>query len=109
KSFAALQGDPAPVAFTRTPQFTSVAAGTAAANNVTPITVTNVGDAPLVFTSAVPTLSATADDGGNATRDDFTVVSQDCSSKTLAPAKAAVADDPATPADETAAAVPAGT
>ena len=50
KSFAALAGDPAPVAFARVPAFTSVAAGTAAANNVTPIAITNVGDAPLVFT-----------------------------------------------------------
>jgi sugar phosphate isomerase/epimerase len=109
KSFAALQGDPAPVAYARAPQFTSVPAGTAAANNVAPITVTNTGDAPLVFTSAQPSLAANADDGGNTTRDDFSVVNQDCSGKTLAAAKAAVADDPTTPADETAAAVPAGT
>jgi sugar phosphate isomerase/epimerase len=109
KSFAALAGDPAPVAFARTPQFTSAPAGTAAANNVTPITITNVGDAPLVITSANPAVAATADDGGATTAADFSVVSQDCSSKTLAAAKAAVVDDPATPADETAAAVPAGT
>ncbi|MDA0159468.1 sugar phosphate isomerase/epimerase [Solirubrobacter ginsenosidimutans] len=109
KSFAALQGDPAPVAYARSPQFTSVPAGTAAADNVKPITVTNTGDAPLVFTSAAPALAANADDGGNTTRDDFAIVSQDCSGKTLAAAKAAVADDPTTPADETAAAVAAGT
>ena len=84
KSFAALAGDPAPVAYAKPTQFTSVPAGTAAANNVTPIKVTNIGDAPLVFTNAVPTLSATADDGGNTTRDDFSVVSKDCQSKTLA-------------------------
>ncbi len=51
----------------------------AAANNVTPITVTNIGDAPLVFTNSAPTLAADADDGGNTTRDDFSIVSQDCS------------------------------
>jgi sugar phosphate isomerase/epimerase len=85
KSFAALTGDPAPVAGTNTPAFTSVPAGTLAANNTTPIAVTNIGDAPLVFTNNAPTLSATADDGGNATRDDFSIVSQDCQNKTLAP------------------------
>ena len=53
KSFAALAGDPAPVAYATPTQFTSVPAGTAAANNVTPIKVTNIGDAPLVFTNAV--------------------------------------------------------
>jgi hypothetical protein len=76
---------------------------------VTPVTVTNVGDAPLIFTSANPAISATADDGGTTTAGDFSVVSQDCSSKTLAPAKAAVADDPTTPANEATPAVPAGT
>jgi sugar phosphate isomerase/epimerase len=84
-SFAALTGDPAPVAFTRVPSFNSVPAGTAAANNVTPIEVTNVGNAPLVFTNAAPALAANADDGGNTTRDDFAIVSQDCQNKTLAP------------------------
>jgi len=88
KSFAALAGDPAPVAYAKPTQFTSVPAGTAAANNVTPIKVTNIGDAPLVFTNAVPALSATADDGGNTTRDDFSVVGNDCQSKTLAPGEA---------------------
>jgi sugar phosphate isomerase/epimerase len=85
KSFAALAGDPAPVAFARVPSFNSVPAGTAAANNVTPIAITNVGDAPLVFTFAAPALAANADDGGNTTRDDFSIVSQDCQNKTLAP------------------------
>jgi sugar phosphate isomerase/epimerase len=85
KSFAALTGDPAPVAGTSTPAFASVPAGTAAANNTTPVVVTNLGDAPLVFTNNAPTLSATADDGGNTTRDDFAIVSQDCQNKTLAP------------------------
>jgi sugar phosphate isomerase/epimerase len=109
KSFAALSGDPAPVAFARVPKFTSVPAGTLAANNVTPITITNVGDAPLVFTNAAPALAANADDGGNTTRDDFSIVSQNCQNQTLAAAKDAVADDPSTPADETAPAVAAGT
>ncbi len=110
KSFAALTGDAAPVAFARIPAFTSVPAGTLAANNVTPVTVTNIGDAPLIFTNAAPTLAAEANDGGNATRDDFAIVSQDCQNKTLAPAKAAVADDPATTdVNESAPAVPAGT
>jgi sugar phosphate isomerase/epimerase len=85
KSFDALRGDPAPVAFARVPSFNSVPAGTAASGNVTPIAITNVGDAPLVFTNAAPALAANADDGGNTTRDDFAIVSQDCQNKTLAP------------------------
>jgi sugar phosphate isomerase/epimerase len=110
KSFAALTGDPAPVVGTNTPAFTSVPAGTLAANNVTPVKVTNIGDAPLVFTNAAPALAADADDGGNTTRDDFSIVSQDCQNKTLAAAKAAVGDDPATTdVNESAPAVPAGT
>jgi sugar phosphate isomerase/epimerase len=110
KSFAALTGDAAPVAFASTPAFSSVPMGTPAANNAVPVKVTNIGDAPLVFTNAAPTLAANADDGGNATRDDFSIVSQDCQNKTLAPAKAAVADDPATTdVNESAPAVGAGT
>jgi sugar phosphate isomerase/epimerase len=84
-SFAALTGDPAPVAYTGVPSFASVPAGTLAANNVTPIMITNVGDAPLVFTNNAPTLAADANDGDNTTRDDFSIVSQDCQNKTLAP------------------------
>jgi hypothetical protein len=110
KSFAALTSDPTPVAGTTTPSFTSVPAGTSAASNQQAVKVTNMGDAPLVFTSANPTIAADANDGGATTAADFSVVSQDCSSKTLAPAKAAVADDPATAdVNESAPAVPAGT
>jgi hypothetical protein len=86
-----------------------VPAGTLAANNVTPIAITNVGDAPLVITNTPPGLAANADDGGNTTRDDFAIVSQDCQNKTLAPGKDAVADNPDTPENEAAPAVPAGT
>ena len=87
-------------------------AGTAAANNVVPVTVTNNGDAPLTITGV--SLAAEANDGGNQTRDDFQVVSQNCSGTgnvgPLAAAKAAVLDDPATPdVNEAAPAVPAGT
>jgi hypothetical protein len=43
--------------------------------------VTNDGDAPLTFTGANPvTLAANAEDGGNQTRDDFQIVSHNCSS-----------------------------
>src|SRR4051812_4489963 len=109
-SLANLKGDPAPVAGWNVPTFASAPAGTAGtAANAVPIKVTNIGDAPLVFTNAVPTLAADADAGGNTTRDDFMIVSQDCQNKTLAPAKAAVADDPTTPANEATPAVPAGT
>jgi hypothetical protein len=66
-SFAALTGDPAPVAYTGVPSFASVPAGTAAANDVTPIKITNVGDAPLVFANNAPTVAANAEDGGNTT------------------------------------------
>ena len=79
RSLANLTGAPAPVAGTNTPSFTSVPAGTAAAANQVPVKVTNIGDAPLVFTTAAPTIAAEADDGGNATAADFAVVSQDCS------------------------------
>ena len=110
KSFAALTGDPAPVAGTAAPTFASVPAGTAAANNQQAIKVTNTGDAPLIFTAAAPTITADANDGGTTTAADFAVVSQDCSGKTLAAAKAAVADDPATTdVNEAAPAVPSGT
>jgi sugar phosphate isomerase/epimerase len=109
RSLAALQGAPAGVTGTRTPSFTKVAAGTAAASNTTVIPVTNLGDGPLVFTSATPAITATTDDGGPTTAGDFAVVANDCAGKTLAPAVAAVADDPSTPANEAAPAVPAGT
>ena len=64
-------------------QFTSVPAGTAAANNVKPVVVTNDGDGPLVFTTAA------ADDRGRhldvGSAGDFAVVSQNCSGMTLQP------------------------
>ena len=88
RSLANLTGAPAPVAGTNTPSFTSVPAGTAAAANQVPVKVTNIGDAPLVFTAAAPTIAAEADDGGNATAADFAVVSQDCSGRTLAAGEA---------------------
>ncbi len=111
-SLSNMQGDPAPTLYAPTTNFPSVPAGTLAANNVVPITVTNKGDAPLTITAV--SLAADANDGGNQTRDDFQVVSQNCSGTgnvgPLAPAKAAVADDPSTPdINESAPAVPAGT
>ena len=90
-------------------QFTSVAAGTAAAANQKPIVITNDGDGPLIFPAASPTIAADALDGGNATAADFAIVSQDCSGKTLQPGQLAVADDPTTAEDEAKPAVPAGT
>ena len=42
-----------------------------------PVVVTNDGDAPLTITAVA--LAANADDGGNATRDDFAIVSHNCS------------------------------
>jgi sugar phosphate isomerase/epimerase len=112
QSFAALKGDAAPVASLNATSFPSVPAGTAAAANVVPITVTNRGDAPLTITAG--TLSADANDGGNTTRDDFSIVNSNCYGTgnvgPLAAAKAAVADDPATTeVNEAAPAVPAGT
>jgi hypothetical protein len=109
-SLIAMRGDAAPVLYTTPPAFTSVPAGTPAASNVSPVVVTNDGDAPLTVTAVA--LAANADDGGNQTRDDFQIVSQNCSgagSSALQPAKAAVPDDPGTPADESQPAVPAGT
>jgi sugar phosphate isomerase/epimerase len=110
KSLAALKGDPAPAIGWNAPTFASAPAGTAAsAANAVPIKITNIGDANLVFTNSAPSLAADADAGGNTTRDDFSIVSQDCQGKTLAPAKAAVADDPTTPdVNEAQPAVPAG-
>ncbi len=109
-SLIAMRGDAAPVLYTTPPTFASVPAATPAASNVSPVVVTNDGDAPLTITAVA--LAANADDGGNQTRDDFQIVSQNCSgagSSPLQPAKAAVPDDPGTPADESQPAVPAGT
>ena len=105
-----LKSAPAAVLYAYPPQFTSVPAGTAAAANQVPITVTNDGDAALTITNIA--VQADALDGGAATAADFAIVSQNCfgtGSTPLAAAKAAVADDPATPANESAPAVPAGT
>jgi sugar phosphate isomerase/epimerase len=109
-SLKSMRGDAAPVLYAPAPAFASVAAGTPAANNSVPVVVTNDGDAPLTITNA--TLAANAEDGGNQTRDDFQIVSQNCfgaGSSALQPAKAAVPDDPGTPANEAQPAVPAGT
>ena len=51
-SAANLKGAPIGVAKAAPQQFNSVPAGTAAANNVKPVVITNDGDGPLVFTTA---------------------------------------------------------
>jgi len=88
--------------------FPSVAAGTPAASNVVPVVLSNTGDAPLTITG----LSITADALDVGAANDFSVVSQNCTAAgggaPLAPSTL-VADDPATPADETAYATPRGT
>jgi sugar phosphate isomerase/epimerase len=96
-SFTALKGDPAPTLHAARPAFTSVPAGTAAASNVTPVLVTNTGDAPLTITA-----SSIAQDANDApSSGDFAVVTQNCygaGSSPLAPAQAATATTPAVPA-----------
>ena len=82
-SAANLKCAPIGVAKAAPQQFTSVAAGTAAANNVKPVVVTNDGDGPLVFTTAQPSITAHNLDVGSA--GDFAVVSQNCSGMTLQP------------------------
>ena len=76
-----------------------------------PVVVTNDGDAPLTITNIQ--VQADANDGGNTTAADFAIVSQNCFGAgnvgPLAARQLAVADDPATPADETKPAVPSGT
>ena len=84
--------------------FPSVAAGTAAADNVVPVVLQNTGDAPLTITALA--IQADALDVGSAS--DFAIVSQNCTGGALA-ASTLVADDPATAADETAYATPRGT
>ena len=84
--------------------FPSVAAGTAAADNVVPVVLQNTGDAPLTITALA--IQADALDVGSAS--DFAIVSQNCAGGPLA-ASTLVADDPATAADETAYATPRGT
>ncbi len=108
-SALAMKSDPAPVLYAFPPTFTSVPAGTPAAANVVAVPVTNDGDAPLTITNVQ--IQAHALDVGAAS--DFAIVSQNCSGTgnvgPLQPAKAAVADNPATPENEAAPAVPAGT
>jgi sugar phosphate isomerase/epimerase len=86
-SAVALKGDPAPTLKASPLLLPSVPAGTPAAANQAPITVTNDGDAPLVFGTAnnVIQLQADANDGGSATAGDFAIVSETCRGKTLAP------------------------
>ena len=88
--------------------FPSVAALTPAASNVVPVVLQNTGDAPLTITG----LSITADALDVGAANDFSIVSQNCTAagggSPLAPSTL-VADDPATPADETAYATPRGT
>jgi hypothetical protein len=111
-SLKAMKGDPAPVLQTAPTTFPSVAAGTAAAANQVPLKVINEGDAPLTITTAA--IQANADDGGAATVADFQIISSNCYGTgnvgPLAPAKAAVLDNPDTAdVNEAAPAVPAGT
>ena len=78
-SARALKSDPAPVLYAYPPTFPQTAAGTVSPS--VPVVVTNDGDAPLSFTGANPvTLAANAADGGNQTRDDFQIVSHECTS-----------------------------
>jgi sugar phosphate isomerase/epimerase len=77
-SAAALKSAPAPVLYAYPPTFpSSVPVGTAAADSQVPVNVINDGDAPLTITNVQ--LQAEAADGGNQTRDDFQIVSQNCS------------------------------
>jgi hypothetical protein len=107
-SLKAMRADPSATLYAAAPVFASQPAGTpATAANAVPVVVTNDGDAPLTITAVA--LAAEANDGGNTTRDDFSIVSQNCTAAPLAPRKLAVADDPATPANEAAPAVASGT
>ena len=73
----------------------------AAAANQMPITVTNIGDAPLVGIHRPPTIPGRGQvDGGAATAAPFSVISQaPAPAKTLAAAAKAIADDPTTPGE----------
>jgi sugar phosphate isomerase/epimerase len=83
-SAKALKSDPAAVLYAHPPVFPATAAGSVSPS--VPVVVTNDGDAPLTFTGANPvTLAANAEDGGNQTRDDFQIVSHNCSSATPIP------------------------
>jgi len=61
-------------------KFPSVAAGTAAASNVVPITIQNTGDAPLVIATGNNAVQIQSDQGDAG---DFAVVSQNCAGATL--------------------------
>jgi sugar phosphate isomerase/epimerase len=87
-SLKAMRGAPAPTLHAAPVLFPSVPAGTAAAANQLPITVTNIGDAPLTFGTAGNTIQiqAEANDGGAATAADFSIISENCRGQTLAAA-----------------------
>jgi sugar phosphate isomerase/epimerase len=76
--------------------FNSVPAGTAAADNVTPIVLSNTGDQPLTITNLG--ISANALDTPVAPASDFAIVSQNCTAAggggPLAPNQAPTATDP---------------
>jgi sugar phosphate isomerase/epimerase len=76
--------------------FPSVPAGTAAANNVVPVVVSNTGDAPLVFGTAnnVLQIQANALDTPVAPASDFQIVSENCRGATLAPTQAPTPTSP---------------
>ncbi|HEX6024086.1 MAG TPA: TIM barrel protein [Solirubrobacter sp.] len=73
--------------------FPSVPAGTAAADNVVPVTLQNTGDAPLTITNVQ--IQADPLDVGAA--GDFAIVSQNCSGAGSSPLAPGRLDDPATP------------
>ena len=91
-SAVAMKGDPAPTLKASPQSFPSVAANTPAAANQKAITVTNDGDAPLVFGTAANVIQIQADaaDGGAATAADFAIVSETCRGRTLAPGETCV-------------------
>ena len=90
------------------PTFPSVPANLPANQNAVPVVIQNTGDAPLAITNLQ--IQANALDVGS--QNDFSIVSQNCfgaGTTPLAAGKLAVADNPATPENEAAPAVPRGT
>src|SRR3954454_9532270 len=87
ESASAMKGDPAPSLKASPKFFASVPKGTPAADNQSPIQVTNDGDAPLVIPNGDNAIRilANEEDGGAPTPSDFSVVSENCRGKTLAP------------------------
>ncbi len=87
ESAAAVRADAAPSLKAGPKSFPSVPKGTPAADNQAPIKVTNDGDAPLVIPNGDNAIRILAndEDGGAATAADFSIVSEDCRGKTLAP------------------------